>query len=80
MPIGCLLILVCDIQQFRFIEIIADDLQADRTLCVFVALAKSAWNRHAGQAREAGRQREDIGQIIGERIIRLRAQIPGHGR
>src|SRR5690606_10210840 len=34
MPVGRLLVLVCDVQQLRFGEIVADQLQADRALAV----------------------------------------------
>ena len=71
---------MCDVQQFGFFKIIADQLQAHRPLRVLFALTKTARDRHAGQARQAGRERKNIGQVIGHRIIRLVAQIPGHGR
>src|SRR5476649_2045592 len=60
-PVGRQLVLVGDVEQLGFAEVVADDLQSDRAIRVLVALAEAARNRHAGQAGQAGRQREDIG-------------------
>ena len=40
--------------QFRFGEIVADDLQSDRTVGVLLALTEAARNRHARQTGQAG--------------------------
>ena len=79
MPVRRFLVLMGDIQKARFIEIIAGQLQPDRTSGV-IALPESAWNGHAGQAGEIGRQCENISQVVGYRIIRLVAEVPGDGR
>src|SRR4051812_34194155 len=49
-PVGGALVAVRNVEQLRLAEIIADQLQADRTLAIFFALAEAAWYRHAGQA------------------------------
>src|SRR3982074_223883 len=70
-PIGDLLVLVGDAQQLRFGKVVADDLQSDRALGVLLPLAEAARDRHAGQARQAGRQGVDVGQVGGDRVVGL---------
>src|SRR5471032_955433 len=79
-PVGRQLILVRDVQQLGFAEVVTDDLQSDRALGVLLALAEAARDRHAGQAGQAGRQREDIGQVVGHRVVGLVAEVPRDGR
>ena len=65
MPVGRQLILVRDIQHARFVEIIADDLQAHG----HVVRAEAARNRHAGQPGEVHRDGVDVGQIHLYRVV-----------
>src|SRR5471030_3366695 len=78
-PVGRQLVLVGDVEQLGFAEVVADDLQSDRAIRVLVALAKAARDRHAGQAGQAGRQREDIGQVVRDRVVGLVAEVPRDG-
>src|SRR3970040_475445 len=52
-PVGCLLELVRHVQHARFVEIVADDLQAHR----HIVFAEAAGDGHAGQAGQVHRDR-----------------------
>ena len=67
MPVGRQLKLMRRAQQLRFLEIVADQLQADR----HAVGAEAGRHAHAGQARQAGRQGVDVGQVVGHRVVRL---------
>ena len=73
MPVGRQLILMRDVQHARLVEVIADDLQADRHF----AGTKAAWNRHAGQAGEVYRDRIDVGQVHLHRIVAFFTKLEG---
>ncbi len=59
-------------QQRAFGEVVADQLQPDR----HVGGAEAGRDAHPGQAGEARRQREDVGEVVGDRIVALRAERP----
>ena len=64
MPFGVLLVLVGNVQQATFFEIIANDLQADRP-----AINEAGRYRHAGQPGTIDRYGLDIGQVHRNRIF-----------
>ena len=65
MPVGQLLVAVCDLQQAGLVEIVADQLQTDRS----TARAKTHRHRKTRQPGQRRRQGVDIGQVIGQRIV-----------
>ena len=62
MPVGRLLERMRCVQQRAFIEVVPDQLQADRHR----AVADAGRQAHARQAGQAGGQREDVGQVAGQ--------------
>ena len=67
MPVGCLLILVRDAKQLRFLEIVRHELQSNRA----VLRAEAAGNAHSRDAGQAARNGVQIGQVHGHRIGRF---------
>jgi hypothetical protein len=55
-------------------ELRAEDLQADRQ-----SLGESARNRETGQAGHVGGDREQVGEVHGERVLRFLADREGDG-
>ena len=73
--IGGLLQAVGCVQQAGFCKVVADELQTNG----HATLAKTGWHAHAGQSGQRGGQREDVGQVVGQRVVAVLAQFPGHG-
>lgn len=74
MPIGENLTLVRRIQQLYFLEILANELQANR----HAALAKAGRNACAGQTCQTGQQGVDIRRVAGDRVAGFVANLPGY--
>ena len=64
------------VQQLALLEVVADQLQADRHR----TFTEARRHAHAGQAGQARRQREDVGEVVGDRVVARRAELPGHAR
>ena len=75
MEIGGLLQAVGGVEQAAFLKVIADQLQPHG----HAALAKAGGHAHAGQACQRCRQGEDVSQVVGQRVVAVLAQLPGHG-
>jgi len=73
--VGGLLEGVRGLQQRGFVEIVADQLQADR----HAVRAEARRHAHAGQAGQAGRQREDVGEVGRDRVVALGADVTDSG-
>src|SRR3569832_946332 len=73
-PVRDLLILVRDVEQPRLVEIIADELQTHRALA-----DEAGRDGHAGQPRHVHRDGVDVGEIHGDRIAALLADVEGDG-
>ena len=58
----------------RLLQIVANQLQANG----HTALPETARHAHAGQAGQRSRQCEDVGQIVGQRIVAVAAELPGN--
>src|SRR5262245_27828401 len=70
-----LFVSISGIEEPRLIEMIGDELEADRQ-----SGARSAtWNADRGHPREIDRHRVDIAQIHGQRIVRLLADLEWRG-
>src|SRR5258708_144931 len=77
MPVGHLLILMRDVEQLRFAEIVALDLQTDRQ----TAPIEAAGNRDGGRAGQVAGDGEDVVQIHLYRVVGLGADLErGRGR
>ena len=59
-------------QQLRLLKIVANKLQPHR----HAVGAKTGGHAHAGQAGEARRQRVNVSQVVGYRVIRFFPQLP----
>src|SRR4029079_16333342 len=68
-PIGDLLEAMCDVEHARLLEIVADELQADRPICS----AEPARDRHPVKTREIHADGVDIAKVHLDRICSLGA-------
>ena len=75
MPVGGLLQAVRGVQQLGFLEVVANQLQPHG----HATFAKACGHAHAGQTGQRCGQGEDVGQVVGQRVVAVLAQFPGHG-
>src|SRR4051812_43877580 len=73
-PVGDSLVCVRDSEYACLIEVLAQDLHADRQ-----SVRYAAWDRHTGDAREVGGNRIDVVQVHREGVVRLLADGERHG-
>ena len=79
MPFGTLLVSVRNLQDARFIQRFAEQLQSDRQLFP-VQLRKSAWQTDSADAGEIARVRENVREVHLQRIGRALTEFERRGR
>ena len=75
MPVADLLVLVRDVEQTTFLEVVAEQLHAHRQ-----TIDEAGRHRQAGDAGQVGGDGVDVFQIRGDRVAALGANFPGRVR
>lgn len=70
---------LCDLEEFGFAEVWAEDLETDGEVCAAIEIGGAAGDGDAGDAGEVGGEGEDVGEVFVEGIAGEGSEAAGGG-